>query len=97
MTPNTPHDLEARERGSDISIPIRVLFFSFAADRVGAHQLAPAVPAGSTVADVFRRYERELGAPENRFMFAVNEVWAPRDRRLEAGDVVAIIPPVAGG
>ncbi len=85
------------DKESANSIPIRVLFFSFAAERVGDHQRAREVPRGTTVADVFRLYEAELGAPANRFLFAVNEVWAPGDRRLEAGDVVAIIPPVAGG
>jgi molybdopterin converting factor small subunit len=79
------------------SVPITVLFFSFAAERMGAKRLEETVPEGTTADEVFRRYAARLGAPRDRFLFAVNDEWAPADRRLSAGDVLAIIPPVAGG
>ena len=77
------------------SIPITVLFFSFAAERVGAHRLERTVARGTTVGGLFDEYGAELGAA--RFLFSVNEVWAPPTRELAPGDVVALIPPVAGG
>ncbi len=79
------------------SIPITVLFFSFAADRMGAHRIERTVPPATTVASLFREYADQLGAGADRFLFSVNEVWAPATRELGPGDVVAIIPPVAGG
>ena len=79
------------------SIPITVLFFSFAAERVGAHRVSRAVPRHTTVGALFAEYEAQLGAGADRFLFSVNEAWAPRTRELGAGDVMAIIPPVAGG
>lgn len=79
------------------SIPITVLFFSFAAERVGAHRLERTVPRATTVGALFAEYAAQLGAGADRFLFSVNEVWAPATRELGPGDVVAIIPPVAGG
>ena len=79
------------------SIPITVLFFSFAAERVGAHRMERTVPRCTTVARLFAEYAAPLGAGADRFLFSVNEVWAPATRELSPGDVVAIIPPVAGG
>ncbi|MDA8200082.1 MAG: MoaD/ThiS family protein [Thermaerobacter sp.] len=79
------------------SIPITVLFFSFAAERVGMHRLERTVPRTTTVARLFAEYADQLGAGADRFLFSVNEAWAPATRELHPGDVVAIIPPVAGG
>lgn len=76
---------------------IRVLFFAFAAERMKAREIeVPAAP-GITVADVFRRFESTLGVPMDRFVFAVNDDWAPVDRTLADGDTLALIPPMAGG
>jgi len=38
-----------------------------------------------------------LGAEPVGLLYAVNRVYAPSDRELAAGDVVALIPPVSGG
>jgi molybdopterin converting factor small subunit len=75
---------------------IQVVFFSFAAERMNARQMALDVPEGSTVADVFRRFQDRLGAGVS-FAFAVNDEWAAPDTVLSPGDVLAVIPPVAGG
>ena len=76
---------------------IQVVFFSFAAERMSARQLTVEVPEGATVAEVFAPFRDRLGAAETRFLFAVNDEWAEMDQTVRAGDVVAVIPPVAGG
>ena len=38
-----------------------------------------------------------LGEEPAGLLYAVNREYAPRDRRLEEGDEVAVIPPVSGG
>jgi len=35
--------------------------------------------------------------PYSNFTIAINEVYAPDDQMIEDGDVLALIPPVAGG
>jgi molybdopterin converting factor small subunit len=52
------------------------------------------VAEGSTVADL----TRTLGIPfELSRVILVNDRDAPDDRRLTAGDVVTLFPPLAGG
>jgi molybdopterin converting factor small subunit len=38
-----------------------------------------------------------LGVEPTGLLYAVNKEYAQRDRRLEEGDEVAVIPPVSGG
>lgn len=35
--------------------------------------------------------------PYSNFTIAINEVYASRDQMIQDGDVLALIPPVAGG
>jgi len=49
----------------------------------------------ATVADVWPALE--LGDEPNGLLYAVNQEYAGRDRRLADGDEVALIPPVSGG
>ena len=48
-----------------------------------------------TVADVWPALD--LGAEPDGLLYAVNREYAPKDRALADGDVVALIPPVSGG
>ena len=79
-----------------MSLSIRVLFFSYAAERMNGREQEMLCEPGTRVADLLEQWRPQLGAPE-RFMFAVNQVWAAPDQVLCAGDVLAVIPPVAGG
>lgn len=79
------------------TISVRVLFFSFAAERMNARELELQISPGSTIRDLLAQWEDRLGASSDRFMFAVNEVWANPGQKLKAGDVLAVIPPVSGG
>jgi MoaE-MoaD fusion protein len=47
------------------------------------------------VADIWN--ELGLGAEPEGLLYAVNREYAPADRKLADGDVVALIPPVSGG
>jgi molybdopterin synthase catalytic subunit/molybdopterin synthase sulfur carrier subunit len=76
---------------------IHVLFFGFAADRMRTRELLMDPEPDLSVGDVFERFQAVLGAPADRFLFSVNDEWAPRDRLLADGDALALIPPMSGG
>lgn len=78
---------------------VTVLLFASYADTLGASALDLEVDAGATVEDVLGRIRRMPGADRLPAtpLVAVNERYAAPDRVLEAGDEVAVIPPVAGG
>lgn len=78
---------------------VNVLLFASYADVLGRNQFELELSSGSTAGDVLGHVQALPGAgrlPQNP-LIAVNERYAPRDRVLEPGDNVAIIPPVAGG
>jgi molybdopterin converting factor subunit 1 len=78
---------------------VTVLLFASYADAVGCSEIELDVAHGATVKEVIERVramgdaERLPAAP----VVAVNEQYASRDRTLQQGDEVALIPPVAGG
>jgi molybdopterin converting factor subunit 1 len=78
---------------------VTVLLFASYADAVGRSTIELEVQPGAKVSDVIDRV-RGIGDTV-RFppspMVAVNEQYASRDRVLQQGDEVALIPPVAGG
>lgn len=78
---------------------VTVLLFASYADALGEREIPIDVPNGSTVGEVVRRVREMAGSARlpAEPMVAVNEEYAKSDRRLAAGDEVAIIPPVAGG
>jgi molybdopterin converting factor subunit 1 len=78
---------------------VNVLLFASYADVLGTNQFELELSPGATAEDVLRHVQAMRGAgrlPQNPLL-AVNERYARRDKTLEAGDAVAIIPPVAGG
>ena len=78
---------------------ITVRFFASYADRLGLAQTELALDQGSRVSDLLASVAQLPGAqslPRNPLV-AVNQVFAGPDTRLDAGDEVAVIPPVAGG
>ena len=78
---------------------VTVLLFASYADALGRAELDLALPAGSTVADALRHVSSMPGAERvpPKPLVAVNERYARLDTHLEAGDEIALIPPVAGG
>jgi molybdopterin converting factor subunit 1 len=79
---------------------VRSLFFASYRDLAGAAELEVELPPASRVADLvahLRRPGSPLSALPEKPAVAVNMEYAPLATALSDGDVVAFIPPVAGG
>ncbi|PYP60800.1 MAG: molybdopterin synthase sulfur carrier subunit [Gemmatimonadetes bacterium] len=79
---------------------IRVRLFARYAELVGRTEAAVSVALPATVGDVLRRLRDEVPAaralPE-RPLAALNLRQVKLDARVEDGDEVALLPPIAGG
>jgi molybdopterin synthase catalytic subunit len=73
-------------------VSVRVRLFAGLRERAG---YAERDVEAATVADVWAALE--LGDEPAGLLYAVNREYAQRSRPLEAGDEVAVIPPVSGG
>jgi molybdopterin converting factor subunit 1 len=78
---------------------VTVLLFASYADALGASSLSVDLPAGATVADVLADLKGRPGAERlpPAPLVAVNQRYASATSPVQAGDEVAVIPPVAGG
>jgi molybdopterin converting factor subunit 1 len=79
---------------------VRSLFFALYRDLAGTGELRVQLPAEARVADLvehLRRPGSPLSAIPAAPVVAVNMEYAPLSTVLSDGDVVAFIPPVAGG
>ena len=80
---------------------IALLYFAAVRELVGIDEERVDLPEdGVTVGDLAAFVERRHPALEGRLAsvrFARNETFATNDETLADGDVVALIPPVAGG
>lgn len=77
-----------------------VLLFGSFKDRLGKDRVTVELPAGATAGDVLMAvcHSADDAARWQRCMrVAVNCKYVPHDTLLNAGDEVALIPPVAGG
>ena len=74
---------------------VRVRLFAALRERAGAGELELELPDDARVADALERL-RELvdGVP---VVMAINQEYAADDAPLQAGDELALIPPVSGG
>ena len=78
---------------------VTALLFASYAEALGSDRVELTLAGSSTVRDVVERLRAMPGgsslpaAP----LVAVNLTYAGADQRVESGDEVAIIPPVAGG
>ena len=81
-------------------ITVRVRFFARYAELVGCSEAAVSLSPPATVEDVVRRVREDLpGAralPE-RPLAAVNMKHVKLEARVQSGDEVALLPPIAGG
>ena len=72
---------------------VRVRLFGFLAEEAGRRELSvDAATAGEAL-----EAARAVVAIPRSVRIAVNEEYAPAKTELRAGDVVSLIPPVAGG
>ena len=78
---------------------VTVLLFASYADALGERSLALNLAAGARAEDVIAaiRARPGAGAVPPHPLVAVNEQYAEPDAPLAEGDVVAVLPPVAGG
>jgi molybdopterin converting factor subunit 1 len=78
----------------------RVRFFARLAEAAGTRETEVELGEGLSVGDAFRllcqRFP-ELADHADSVMYAVNAEYVPPDHPLEAGDELALIPPVSGG
>lgn len=79
---------------------IRVRCFAATREIVGASELSVDLPEGSTLIQLISRLHGQfpqLQTLTELLLFSVNQEYASTDKRLTAGDEVALIPPVSGG
>jgi molybdopterin converting factor subunit 1 len=80
---------------------VRMLYFAAVRELVGIVEENLELPASvRSVADLPGYLERAHPVLEGRLRgvrIAVNETFATADEQLKDGDVIALIPPVAGG
>ncbi len=74
---------------------VTVRLFAILRERAGRDRLELDLPEGARVADAIEAVDELAGGLS--LVLAVNREYAARDRRLEPGDELALIPPVSGG
>lgn len=81
-------------------MPIHIMLFATLKDKIGASKLSFDHPTPSTVADIkaalSQRYPTAARNIETAIA-AVNEEFADANTVIQAGDTVALFPPVSGG
>lgn len=85
---------------NNCSVTVRVRFYARYAEVMGLDELMMDVPVPATVGGLVgmvREHMRDGARLPERPMVAVNEQHALPDRELVDGDVVAFLPPLAGG
>jgi molybdopterin converting factor subunit 1 len=81
-------------------VKVRVLYFAVTRDLAGTSEEELELDEGSTIATARRAIEAKhptLSASDARLRVAKNEAFATDSESLAQGDVLALIPPVAGG
>jgi len=81
-------------------VTVRLRFFASLRELLGAATAERALPAGSTVGDLWGRLcadHPELKRFGGSVTFAVNREYVDREHRLADQDEIALIPPVSGG
>ena len=79
---------------------VNVLLFARLRELAGQSEMSCEVPAGSTIADVWRDLARQQPALEpfqRSVSCALNEDFARMTAAVKDGDTVAFLPPVSGG
>lgn len=80
---------------------VRILYFAGLRDALGLAEETLELPAGvrtvAALAEHLARRHRAYAERRKHVRIARNEAFAADDEALADGDVVALIPPVAGG
>ncbi len=75
---------------------VTVRLFAMLRERAGAREVTLTLPDGARVSDALGALG-DVAPPELPLVMAVNREYARDDRVLDAGDELALIPPVSGG
>lgn len=75
---------------------ITLLFFAYLKEAVGKERLQLDYQP-VTVKQLKQQLATDYGLDLQHVMVAINEEYAKEDQVLQAGDIVAFIPPVSGG
>lgn len=80
-------------------MPVSVLLFASYADAFGARKVSVPVNVPCSVSDLVDAMRLLPGGERlpPRPLVSVNQEYAKADKKVESGDEVALIPPVAGG
>jgi molybdopterin converting factor subunit 1 len=81
-------------------VHVRILYFASFRDAVGRAEEDRQVPEGTCVRDLWSILAREVplfGRYPVMPPAAINQLYQPPHVKLEEGDEVAFLPPVAGG
>jgi molybdopterin converting factor small subunit len=79
---------------------VRVRFFARYAELVGCSEAMVSLPLPATVEDVLRRVREDFPGARDlpvRPLAAVNLKQVKLEARVQDGDEVALLPPIAGG
>lgn len=79
---------------------VQILFFGMLKELAGRASDTIELAEGASVADVLRHYESQIPRLKetlSSLALAVNQQYAGPDAKLNAGDEVALLPPVSGG
>ena len=76
---------------------VNLSFFAAHKRSAGTDRASIELPEGSSARDAARAAETQFGLVLKGSMVAINDEYAEPERKLEPGDTVAFIPPVAGG
>ena len=83
-----------------MEISVKVLYFGQVCDASGRREELLSLPEKTrlrTMLDAIFSRNSELGKMRKTLQVAINEEIAEGDPNLREGDVVALLPPVAGG
>ena len=75
---------------------VTVRLFAILRERAGKRELTLELPEGARVSDALAQL-RDISPPNLPLVMAVNREYAAEDQVLDAGDELALIPPVSGG
>jgi molybdopterin converting factor small subunit len=81
-------------------IRVRAEFYSQLKEIVGTSTLELSLPENATVADLFARLKErypQLRDFERSTLFGIGADFVDRNRALNNGETIAIMPPVQGG
>jgi MoaD family protein len=80
---------------------VRVLFWGYISELVGQREYELKVDKDAKIRDVFTQlldvFPKFSEINEEKLMFAVNMNYKKIDTPLNDGDILSIIPPIAGG